>query len=348
MRIGMIPQTVLEWFLSKMNVIPFPAEDTFVAMMQTRAIMAANRLGIFTSLAKGPASSAELARDLSCQIRGLEALLEAVKNAGYVVEQKGRYSLSPKARKWVTPDSSESVNWFIEFNYDNWERMGNLEESVKTGKSLDLHAQLLDITQWRRYLYGLHDLSRMAAKEIVLRRLVGSSPKLLLDIGGGHGGYSAAFCRAYPLLKAVIFDLPQAIEIGNEIIRKHYGDVTDRIEFKEGDITKDSWGTGYDVVLLMNVIHHFEPEQIRQIFGKIMGTIKPGGVLLILDQLNNVNKSTAYLASMAELLFLVMTSGRSYRFDTVQDWLIEAGFKNIRLKNLRVGPGASVLAAEKS
>lgn len=347
MRIGMIPENPLEWFLCKINAIPFPAEDTLVAMLQTRAVMTASRLGLFEALADAAYSEEELAERLSCQVAGLGSLLSALVLCGYLEKKGEKYGFSSQARKWLTPNGPESVNWFIEFNYDNWERMGKLEHVIQTGESLDIHRGLSDPRQWQRYLYGLHDLAKLAVKEMLLRCSFAHSPKSLLDIGGGHGGYSAAYCRRFPELKAEIFDLPEAINIGKEIIGKHYADVSNRIAFMPGNIEKDAIGSGYDLVFLMNLIHHFEQGFISELLEKIFRGMQPGGALVIVDQIKNKDGATSYLAALAELLFLVMSNGRTYSLGEIKGWLEKTGFSEIRVKQLKVGPGTSVLTAVK-
>lgn len=347
MRVGMIPENPLEWLLSKGNAIPFPVADAFVAMLQSRAIMAATRLGVFAALSKEPSDSRSLAARLSCDERGLHSLLEALVNCHYLREINGKFELSPSIVKWLSPDEPQSVNWFLEFNFDNWELMSHLEESIRTGKSFDLHSKLTDVDQWRRYMRGLHDLSKIAAKEMVMRCSIGGSPKRLLDIAGGHGGYSAAFCRKYRQLRATIFDLPQVTDIGTEIVKDYYGDVADRIEFTQGDLRADSLGSGYDVILLLNAIHHFDSDQVQRSFKEIFNALTPGGTFIILDQLKAAGASTSYLGSLAQLLFLVMTNGTSYDLQQVTAWLEKTGFSNVRCKKMWTGPGASFVIAQK-
>jgi len=343
----MIPENPVEWLLNKANVIPFPVADTFVAMIQTRTIMAAARLGVFASLSKGPNSAAELARNLSCKERGIKALLDALVGCGYAVESQGQYRLSRRARKWLGTDSPHSIINYINFKYYTWDWLGRLEEAVRSGKGLDLHRQLLDIEGWRQYLYGLHELSRMAAKEMVLRFRLKRSDKRLLDIGGGPGAYVGAYCRRYPDLRAVIFDLPQAINVGKEIIAKDYKDVADRIEFMPGDLVKDQLGTGSDVVFMFNVIHHFSHDENRQTFKKVYNALNPGGTFVILDQLKQATRADSYLAVLTQLMFLMTSKSESHSLGDVQKWLKEVGFVSVRSKGLLIGPGTSFVTATK-
>ena len=347
MRVGMIPENPVEWVLNQANVIPFPVADTFVAMIQARTIMAAARLGVFAALSNGPATVLDLARKLSCKERGIKALLDALVGCGYAVESQGRYRLSRRARKWLGTDSPHSIIHYINFKYYTWDWLGRLEEAVQSGMGLDLHHRLLDIEGWRSYLYGLHELSRMAAKEMLLRFRLKRSDKRLLDIGGGPGAYTAAYCRRYPNLRAVIFDLPQAVNVGKEIIGKKYQDVADRIEFVQGDLLKDPFGGGYDVVFLFNVIHHFSHQENRQTFKKVYDALNPGGTFVILDQLKQATRADSYLAVLTQLMFLMTSRSESHGLDDVRHWLREIGFSDVRSKGLLIGPGTSFVTATK-
>lgn len=347
MRVGMIPENMVEWLFTQANALPFPVADTFVAILQARAVLAATRLGLFDSLADRPASSTELASSLTCNEKGIQSLLEALTCCGYVVELQGRYDLSPKARKWLDPGQPYSMNRFIDFNLDNWNWLGRLEENIKTGITVDIHDQALDPEGWRRYMYGLHDLARMAAREIPLRARLKPGQRRLLDIGGGHGAYSGIYCRRYPDLRAVLFDLPPAIEVGKEIVGKYYSDVAGRMEFLPGDLLKDKLGAGYDAALLFNVIHHIPAEEIPNTFKKIYEALNAGGTLLILDQFKESSRTVSYFAALTQLLFLVTSNAGSHRLDDVRGWLENQGFEKIKHKNLRIGPGTALLTATK-
>ncbi|MEW6682550.1 MAG: class I SAM-dependent methyltransferase [Nitrospirota bacterium] len=349
MRVGMIPENPLEWLLTRANALPFPVADTFVAIIQARAIMAATRLGVFEALSKAPASAPELAAKLSCTDKGIQILLNALVGCGYVAESGGRYDLAPRARKWVTPDDPRSMNRFIDFQYDHWEWWMRLDDAIRTGATLDLHAGMLDPAGWRRYIYGLHDLSKMAARELVLRFRLRPNQTRLLDIGGGHGAYPAAYCRKYPNLHAVMFDLPPALDVAREIVQTHYRDVANRIELRPGDLAKDDLGSGHDVIFIFNLLHHFDGAEIRRIVQKVAGALNPGGAFVILDQFKREKGAgpESYAAVLTQLLFLVTSNAGSLDLGEVRAWLEESGFSNVRAKNLRVGPGTSYITAVK-
>ena len=106
-------------------------------------------------------------------------------------------------------------------------------------------------------------------------------PRALLDLGGGHGWYSASLCRRYPGLTATVLDLPGSAAVGRELIAE--ADLSDRVLFRDGDVTTADLGGGYDAVLCFNLIHHLAPAQAAGLLRRIRAALNPGGTLAILD-----------------------------------------------------------------
>lgn len=73
----------------------------------------------------------------------------------------------------------------------------------------------------------------------------------ILDLGGGHGLYSIAFAQLKPELEVTLFDLPHVTQIAQEYFSEYY--MEDTIKTISGDFTKDSIGTGYDIVFVSDV-----------------------------------------------------------------------------------------------
>ena len=55
-----------------------------------------------------------------------------------------------------------------------------------------------------------------------------SNAKLLLDVGGGTGIYSAALLQKHPPLKAIVLDRPEVLKVAAEFAESH--GVADRLE----------------------------------------------------------------------------------------------------------------------
>jgi len=72
-----------------------------------------------------------------------------------------------------------------------------------------------------------------------------SRAKRLLDLGGGHGLYSIAFCQKNSGLSATVFDLPPVTEATRDFIAHYHAH---RVHILPGDFFTDPIGSGYDII----------------------------------------------------------------------------------------------------
>jgi SAM-dependent methyltransferase len=103
------------------------------------------------------------------------------------------------------------------------------------------------------------------------------SAKTVLDVGGGHGLYTIALCQVNPNLKGVVFDKPHVTGITHQFIAK-YG-MEERIATLDGDICTDSFGTGYDIVIVSHLLYKFRKD-LEPVFAKVYESLNPGGLLV--------------------------------------------------------------------
>jgi hypothetical protein len=352
MRIGGIPEGPLEHLLNSARLLPSPLIETLGAMAVCRTIMAGNRLGVFNLLAQGPLPAETISKTLSCHQPGMEALLDALAASGYLKRRGSLYANSRIAKRWLTAGSPYSLSRYLELDYLQWSWWERLEEMVRTGKAVDLHLSLKGNPEaWEVYLLGLKDLAAWTSREILARARPPRGAKFLLDLGGGHGGYSEAVCRRYPKIDAVVFDLPEACAVGRQLINQ--SGLADRIRFISGDLAQDDLvenltggGLRYDFVFLFNILHHFDAELNRNSLKKIFTAMNSGGRLVILDLFKRPD-DRRQLPMLAALFFMITSGGGVYSYDETKRWLTAAGFERCRMVNLLSVPGASLVMADK-
>lgn len=351
MRIGGIPEGLLEHLLKSAHFLPVPLIETLGAMALCRTVMAGNRLGVFELLTQEPQSAETIATKLSCHRPGMEALLEALAASGYLKRRGLLYANSPVARRWLTAGSPYSLSHYLELDYLQWSWWERLEEMVRTGKTVDLHLSLKGNPEaWKIYLLGLKDLAVWASREILKRVRPPRGAKLLLDLGGGHGGYSEAVCTKYAQMNAVVFDLPEACSVGKELVNR--SGFSDRIQFVSGDLIQDDFvekvtpGERYDFVFIFNILHHFDAETNQNSLQKLFRVMKPTGRLVILDLFKQPDEKRQ-LPMLATLFFMVTSGGGIYAYDEIKRWLTAAGFEQYQVLNLLTIPGASLVVADK-
>jgi ubiquinone/menaquinone biosynthesis C-methylase UbiE len=196
----------------------------------------------------------------------------------------------------------------------------------------------------RRHIVGLRDMARFSAPEILGSVRLHRRARRLLDVGGGHGGYSIAFCREYPKLAATVFDLEASAAIGREIVAGE--GLSERIEFKVGDFLEDDLGSDYDAALYFNIVHNYSEDDNRRVLMEVSRSLKRGGVIVVWDMFKHEKQPDMQPALMA-LHMLVASGGTSYMIEEVDGWLRAAGFKQPRIIRTRTAPGLALVVAHK-
>ena len=308
------------------------------------ACIAAHRLGVFSVLAAGALTGAEVAHRIRADERATLVLLRALDALGYVRNKRGHYRLTPMTAKWM-PALGEGIGFFTMLI----ERFGDLEQAIRLGAPVVDPREWLDRRPhgWRDFQGGMVVLARLAADQIAAKTRLPRSACRLLDVGGGHGLYSIAFCRRSPQLTATVFDLAPALEPARDMVAA--ANVADRVTLQPGDFWKDELGNGYDVALLFNIVHGILPDKNVELLRKVAVALNPNGLVVILDQLTGrVFGATARaFAALMGLNLFNLAGGQTYAFEEIAGWLTAAGFTNLRCHRLHKLPGNSLVLGTK-
>lgn len=342
MRLGVIADNVAESLALGAGVVPEPVVLGAWGLWASRLLLVAAKLGVFDALVDGPGTAAELAPRLAVSEEGLERLLRALNGLGYLHRRRGAYRLSKVAQRWLTSSAKSSMRDALLFIEELWNWSTHLEEAVRTGRGVRLHDEgVMSEASWGRYMRGLATFAQPAGKEVVRRLSLGRPPRRLLDVGGGHGLYAAAFCHKYPELSAEVLDLPSATAHGRQIVRD--AGMATQVTFRDGDLRTADWGAGYDVVLLFNVLHNSTADEARQALSKAQQALAPGGVVAIQEaEYRAGDGNLSFTAGFGELFFFMVSGARTWPEQTLRGWLTEAGFEGVTTQRLWMAPAVVV------
>lgn len=344
MRIGAIPESLIEKAVCAFGLLPEPLLIGSWGMSASRCLIAGANLGVFEALASGGKTAPEVAKASCCDPAAMQALLNALNGFGFLRRRKGRYENARQVERWLLGSSRFPLHDSVVFFGDLWNLMGEVEERVRTGRQANIHHAGFPPDFWRRYIRGLACFARFVAPEIVRRVGVKAGPKSLLDVGGGHGVFSMAFCRRHEGLNAEVLDLPAAVEVGMSIVQEQK--MEERVKFRAGDLREAEWGNRLDVILIFNVIHNLRVEEIQRMLGKALRALSPGGTLAILDsEYGGGDKDVSAAGGFGELMFFLTSGAKTYPEETIRGWVAEAGFSGIRTAHLLSLPMAFLLTA---
>lgn len=323
--------------------LPTPMLLGYWGMMSSRALIAGVELGVFDLLAEEPGSAKDIAASLGTDPTGTEALLNALNGFGFLRRSRGVYRNGRAVRRWIAQGARFRLDGAFGLFHVLWDELDDIEGRLTSPGARDFHGNR-DADFWSRYENGLAQFARLAAGEIVRKVPTAGHPARLLDVGGGHATYSARFCRQYPGLAATVLDLPGAASVGQQLVDA--ADLTDRFTFTEGDLVATDWESGYDIVLMFNIIHIFTPEEVAGLFAKAHAALKPAGTLAVLDSAHRGGTGDIDAAGGAnELLFWTINNTRAYPEESVSLWMHDAGFRDIRTRHLMTVPQAALTVA---
>lgn len=331
-----------------LNQAPAPTLDMY-GVIANRAVSIALKFGLFDALEEGPMTCAEVARQLEVNERGISLLLEALEAIGYLEKPDSRFANSAMTRKWMLHDSPNCIANLFSFFDSVIERCDYLEESIRNGeppvfgwKWFNQHPWV-----WQEYYAGMLDGARLVCDEVVSKVKLTSTAKRLLDVGGGHGLYSVKFCQKHPELTATVFDWPQALEVARATIATEK--MEQRVILQVGDLWEDNLGDGYDVVLIFNMVHMYPPDKNHELIQRTANTLKPGGLLVVLDQISGKGRGSAAqaIARLQGLQLFNSIMGQTYTSEEIGNWLAISGFDNIQTSSLRKAPSSGLVIGTK-
>jgi SAM-dependent methyltransferase len=290
-------------------------------------------LEIGAALEGGSMRLADLARALNVDESALQRFMDAAEAFSLIHtgEELG-YELTPLGYDLYAPSSEHSLSNSFKLEGAFYQRWGRLAEAITSGDRPEANQAQEDDPGWvRMFTLALYENSRGAAASVAnsISTLlpVSSEGRLsVLDLGGGHGGYSIALARVRAGIHATVFDLPSVIDVTREIIAQ--SGLSDRVKAVAGDFHVDPIGEDYDIILLFGVLHGETPDGVRDLLRTIHRALGPEGRLLIRARGGPSGTPEQGEREIFDLHMLLSTaSGRVRRATDTQSLVEGAGFR---------------------
>jgi predicted O-methyltransferase YrrM len=315
----------------------------------SQVLFTSHRLGVFTCLAGGDCTAAEVAAYCRTSPRHTANLLNAAVALTLVEKTAdGRYSNTALASSFLVEGAPQYMGHWLNLWATWYERWGHLEQSVRTGEPAEDPASRLgaDPEYTRNFILAMHEYARGPGKELI-NHVDLSQKSRLVDVGGGPGTYAVLLAQANPQLHAVVFDLPGVVDIAREVIDS-YG-LGARVSTAAGDYMTDSFGDrDYDVALLSNMLHQEDPGSCRAILRKAYDALQPGGLLIVQAMFLNATKDGPVWPALQSVhLSLLYRGGTAYSIDETLELVSAAGFVEARRKRMSLLNAESLVLARR-
>ncbi len=289
-----------------------------------RILLSAVELDLFTALGSERLTAAEIAKRTKTKPEPVGRILNALVGLEILAKSNGRFRNTPASRKHLTADAAKPLLHIMLHRVNMWETWGRLTEVARTGKAPPRKRTREKEDSFIRGMANIAATSAIATVKALKKEL--KSAKRLLDVGGGPAVYACEFARHTPGLTATVFDLPGPLEIAKETIRKRK--LAKRVKTRPKDVLDDaSFGRGYDVVFLSNLIHSFKRPDAAKVVKKSAGALKPGGRLVIKEFYIEKDGTQPPWASQFSINMLVADAGDCFSRKEVEEWMGSAGVK---------------------
>jgi SAM-dependent methyltransferase len=345
-RLGAVPQNIVELVGLAAGVVPTPLMDTVVALLLARTIMAATALGVFDALEDGALTAEAISARCGTNPSATDRLLRALYGCRYLEWTQDRYRLAPVARRWLSRSQPQSLHAAILHRSLDL-RFMMFEDYVKDGRTQDFHGRLSP-QDWQLYHDGQASHAALLIDEVVKRAPVPDGATDLLDLGGGHGAYAMAFCRRYQGLRARVLDL--ALTAGLPASTFASDSDRNRVAFEIADIrTVPIPEDSCDVILLANVVHHFDEAINRRLMQTAAGALRAGGALIVIDAVRPRSLARlGQLESLLDLYFGAASGAGLWAVEDIREWMAATGgLELLPIKTMRRMPCCKMQIARK-
>jgi len=319
--------------------VPDPAVvlDLLEAFRRSKAMFAGVSLGVFDALASGAKSAPALAAELGCDERALTRLLDACAGLGLLRRETHGYANTPAATSYLTKSSPRRLTGYLNFSNDvMWRLWAHLDDAVREGSHRwkqaygsdgPIFAQFFQTEAMKReFLMGMHGFGLISSPHVVSAFDLGRFRRLV-DLGGATGHLAIAACRRWSSLRAVVFDLPDAMPLAREIVNASL--VADRIDFAAGDFFSSPLPTA-DLYALGRILHDWTEEKCLRLLRRAHESLPSGGAVLVAEKLLDDDRCGPRWAQMQDLNMLTCTEGRERTLAEYEALLAAAGFHDIR------------------
>lgn len=306
--------------------------ETLNAHQRTAALKAAIELDVFTAIGEGATGPAALGIRCQASPRGMRFLCDYLVIIGFLTKTGQQYGLTPDSAIFLDRHSPGYVGTAASFltSQELMEASKDLAGVVRKGGSLLAGQGTVepDNPVWVEFARSMGPLQIPPAEAIaeILKADAGEKWKVL-DIAAGHGMFGIALAKHNPNAQIYALDWARVLDVASE--NAALAGVAARHHRIPGNAFEVDFGAGYDIVLLTNILHHFDPVMIELLLRKVRASLAPNGRTVTVEFVPNEDRvSPPRVASFALIMLATTPDGDAYTFSEFTEMFRDAGFSS--------------------
>ena len=330
---------------------PLRIFQTLNAFQQTAALRAAIELDLFTLIAEGATTVPHIAQRAGAAEKGVRVLCDFLVILGFLTKRDLHYGLAPDAGLFLDRRSPAYMGSAVRFLNapELLDAYRDFTAVVRKGGTLMPGQGSVEPENpiWVEFARSMAPLMFMPAKAVAQMVGTDSSGRTIkvLDIAAGHGLFGIAIARQNPRAHIVALDWSSVLEVARENARKEGVDA--RYATLPGSAFEVDFGTGYDLILFTNFLHHFDVPTNENLLRKAYTALVPGGRVVLLEFVPNDDRVTPpESASFSVIMLGTTASGDAYTFAEYQRMLSNVGFTQSEHVRLEQSPESVIIGTK--
>jgi 2-polyprenyl-3-methyl-5-hydroxy-6-metoxy-1,4-benzoquinol methylase len=307
---------------------------------------AAVELEIFTAIAEGNVTAATIAKRCQAAERGVRILCDFLTIQGFLTKEAHRYALAPDSALFLDRHSPAYLGGAIEFLLTSRIREGNArltEAARRGGTALGEGTLEPENPDWVTFAKAMMPLMQMPAEIMAAELRKDGEVQKVLDIAAGHGIFGISVAKQNPAAHVYAVDWRNVLEVASK--NAEVMGVADRYHLLPGNAFETEFGEGYDLVLVTNFLHHFDPPTCSNFMRKVHSVLKAGGRAAIAELVPNPDRVSPPTAAAFSMMMLATTPrGDAYTFAELERISKDAGFTQVELAPPEIGLDRLVIA----
>lgn len=312
---------------------------TLNAYQQSHALKGAIELELFTHIADGASTAAEIAARCHANDRGVRVLCDYLTVLGFLTKSGAAYALTPESAVFLNKRSPAYLGGTTAFLMNEYQ-MHNFDDVAAIVRKGSTLAGDMDPENpvWVDFAHSMLPMVFSSTQAVAAAAAQPGKKIKVLDIAASHGMFGISIALRNPEARIVAVDWKNVLQAGLENAAR--SGVQDRYQTIPGSAFDVDFGTGYDVALLPNFLHHFDFATCVGLIKKVRAALKPGGRVFTVEFVPNEDRISPPMAAAFSFMMLGGTNGGdAYTFRELSQMFRDAGFSSTTIEDIPNSPG---------
>jgi hypothetical protein len=332
----------------------FPIMRTAFGFWESKVLLTAVEMDLFTLLGPGSMTAKEIEKKLSLHPRGTYDFLDALVSMGFLDREGdgpgGLYKNTETTRHFLDKNGDSYVGGILEmlntrlFKY--WDdlgdalRTGQPQNEIKHSRKSMFEELYADIPRLEQFMGAMTGLSRQNFIALA-QKFDFSRYRTLCDVGGAAGVLSIAVAEKHRNLACTSFDLPVVEPIAKRSIER--AGMSDRIKTASGDFFKDPLPKA-DVITMGMILHDWNLEKKKHLIRSAYEALPPKGAFIAVENIiDDARRENTFGLLMSLNMLIEFGDAFDFTGADFREWCGEAGFREFEVLHL-IGPCSAAIA----